>query len=150
MFTSILVAYDGSAGSARALDLAVDLAGAVTGAHLVAAAVEEHLPHQGGATIGELEEEREFERRRCQRWLDDAVARAAEHGAALETELLAGHAAQELLRCAERLGSDLIVLGHSGHSRVWGRFLGSTAEKVSRHAHCSVLIAAPAEGRVQT
>lgn len=147
MFTRILVAYDGSPGSARALDLAADLVRVVPEAHLTAAAVEEHLPHQGGATIGEVEEEREFERRRCQRWLDDAAARAADHGATIDTEMLAGHAAQELVQCADRLGADLIVLGHSGHSGVWGRFLGTTAEKVSRHAHCSVLIAAPAEGR---
>ncbi len=51
------------------------------------------------------------------------------------------------MRAADDVAADLIVLGHSGHSAVWGRFLGTTAEKVSRHAHCSVLIAAPAEGR---
>jgi nucleotide-binding universal stress UspA family protein len=34
----------------------------------------------------------------------------------------------------------LVVVGHTGHSGVWGRFLGTTAEKVSRHAAGSVLI----------
>jgi hypothetical protein len=33
-----------------------------------------------------------------------------------------------------------VVIGHTGHSGVWGLFLGTTAEKVSRHAACSVLI----------
>jgi nucleotide-binding universal stress UspA family protein len=41
---------------------------------------------------------------------------------------------------AEELDADLIVIGHSGHSGVWGLFLGTTAEKVSRHAPCSILI----------
>jgi len=35
---------------------------------------------------------------------------------------------------------DLILVGHSGLSGVWAKFLGTTAEKVSRHAPCSVLI----------
>jgi serine/threonine-protein kinase len=36
-----------------------------------------------------------------------------------------------LVRAAADQHADLIVVGHSGHSGVWGRFLGSTAEKVS-------------------
>jgi nucleotide-binding universal stress UspA family protein len=35
---------------------------------------------------------------------------------------------------------DLIVIGHSDHSELWGRLLGDTADRVSDHAHCSVLI----------
>jgi len=35
---------------------------------------------------------------------------------------------------------DLVVVGHAGHSHVWGSFMGTTAEKVSRHAPCDVLI----------
>jgi nucleotide-binding universal stress UspA family protein len=45
-----------------------------------------------------------------------------------------------MVRAAERHRADLIVVGHSGHSSVWGRFLGSTAEKTGHHAPCSVLI----------
>ncbi len=52
-----------------------------------------------------------------------------------------GHPAQQIVQVAQEHRADLIVIGHSGHSGVWGRFLGSTAEKVSRHAACSVLLA---------
>lgn len=34
----------------------------------------------------------------------------------------------------------MIVVGHSDHSELWGRLLGDTADRVSDHAHCSVLI----------
>ncbi len=44
------------------------------------------------------------------------------------------------MRAAKEVGADLIVLGHSGHSAVWGPLLGAVTEKVSRHAPCSVLI----------
>jgi nucleotide-binding universal stress UspA family protein len=32
------------------------------------------------------------------------------------------------------------VIGHSGHSRVWGRFLGDAASKIVGHARCAVLV----------
>lgn len=146
MFGHILVAFDDSPGARRALDLALDLAEAAPGIMLTAAGIEAPPP-RFGATIDEYQEEHEFEERRCTQWLDAARALAAARRVTLATEHRTGHAAQELLRAAEEVGADLIVLGHSGHSGVWGRFLGTTAEKVSRHAHCSVLIAAPPEGR---
>jgi nucleotide-binding universal stress UspA family protein len=46
----------------------------------------------------------------------------------------ARHPAQELVRSAEAHHADLIVVGQSGHSAVWGRSPGTTAEKISRHA----------------
>jgi nucleotide-binding universal stress UspA family protein len=45
----------------------------------------------------------------------------------------------EICKAARSLGADLIVLtthGHTGLKRIW---LGSTAERVVRHAHCPVL-----------
>jgi len=42
---------------------------------------------------------------------------------------------------AERLDADLIVLGSRGHGRVLGAILGSTAQHVTAHAPCSVLVA---------
>jgi nucleotide-binding universal stress UspA family protein len=51
-----------------------------------------------------------------------------------------GHAAQTILEVAREGKFDLIIVGHSGMSGVWAMFLGTTAEKVSRHAPCRVLI----------
>jgi nucleotide-binding universal stress UspA family protein len=58
----------------------------------------------------------------------------------MQADIRAGHPAQEILDAARAHRADLIVLGHSGRSGAWGRFLGTTAEKVSRHAECAVLI----------
>jgi nucleotide-binding universal stress UspA family protein len=58
----------------------------------------------------------------------------------MRTEIRAGHPAQEIARAARDHDADLVVVGHTGHSGEWARFLGTTAEKVSRHAACSVLI----------
>ncbi len=51
-----------------------------------------------------------------------------------------GHPAQTIVEVAKEGNYDLILVGHSGVSGVWAAFLGTTAEKVSRHAPCSVLI----------
>ena len=147
MFSRIIAAYDDSPGARRALDLAVSLA-LGDGADLWLVAVEPQAP-QYGATIGEVEAEQEFNDDRCRRWLQAGCIRARQSGVEATPLVRRGHPAQQIVHAAEQHQADLVVLGHSGHSAVWGRFLGSTADKVSRHAHCSVLIAAPAEGRTQ-
>lgn len=149
MFRSILIAYDDSPGAHRALDIALQLADGRPEVRLTAIAVQPQ-PARFGGTIDEYQEERYFEEQRCHQWLAAASAIAATHDVTLDHEARFGHPAQEIVNTAEALGADLIVIGHSGHSAVWGRFLGTTAEKVSRHAHCSVLIAAPAGGRAAT
>lgn len=70
---------------------------------------------------------------------------AAAAGVPVTTETGVGHLAQEIVRAATEHAAGLVVVGHSGHSAVWGRFLGGVAEKVSRHAPCSVLIARAAQ-----
>jgi nucleotide-binding universal stress UspA family protein len=138
MFQRVLVAYDGSDGAKKALDAAVGVARRDS-AELIGLAIEAHLPHYG-ATVGEVEEERRFEEQACAQLLEEASSYAAERGVAMQADIRAGHPAQEIVRAADDQGADLIVVGHSGHSGVWGRLLGGTAEKVSRHAACSVLI----------
>jgi nucleotide-binding universal stress UspA family protein len=58
----------------------------------------------------------------------------------MRTEIRAGHPTQEIVRAASDHGADLVVVDHTGHLGVWGRLLGTTAEKVSRHAAGSVLL----------
>jgi nucleotide-binding universal stress UspA family protein len=58
VFRKILLAYDGSAGAKRALNVAIELA-RTCGAELWALAVEERLPHLA-ATVGKMEEAKEF------------------------------------------------------------------------------------------
>jgi nucleotide-binding universal stress UspA family protein len=71
-----------------------------------------------------------------------ALRLAEEQGITAPQSLLeTGHAAQLTMTVAERERADLLVLWHSGHSEVWERFMGSTADKIVRHAWCSVLIA---------
>jgi nucleotide-binding universal stress UspA family protein len=138
MFGRIVVGYDDSPAARRALDTALELA-QLAGSEVIAVAIEAHLPHYG-ATVGEVDEERIVEEQDCTRWLKAAQATADERTVPLRTEIRAGHPAQELVRAAEAHGADLLVVGRSGHSKVWGRLMGTTADKATRHVHCAVLV----------
>jgi universal stress protein A len=61
----------------------------------------------------------------------------------VETIFTEGDPGHEIIRVAEELNTDLIVLGTHGYSG-WKRFtLGSVAELVVRHAPCAVLTVRP-------
>ncbi len=58
----------------------------------------------------------------------------------VRTEVLSGHAGDELVKFAEKNDVDLIVIGSGRHSAVSRFLLGSTSESVARHAPCSTLV----------
>ena len=138
MFRKILLAYDGSEGANRALAVGIDLA-KIHGAELWALAVEEKLPRFSG-TIDEVQEEKQFAYEQCGKLLEAAKMKAKEAGIKLKTLMRSGHPAQTIISAAKEGKFDLVLVGHTGLSGVWAAFLGTTAEKVSRHAPCSVLI----------
>jgi nucleotide-binding universal stress UspA family protein len=137
MYKKILLAYDGSEGAERALAAAIELA-TVHGAELTALAVQERLPRFSG-TIDEVQEEKELANHQYGQILDGAQAQARTAGVILKSHMRPGHPAKTILEVAKEGTFDLIIVGHSGLSGVWA-LLGTTAEKVSRHAPCSVLI----------
>ena len=138
MFRKILLAYDGSEGANRALAVGIDLA-KIHGAELWALAVEEKLPRFSG-TIDEVQEEKQFANEQYGKLLEAAKVKAKEAGIELKTLMRPGHPAQTIISVAKEGKFDLVLVGHTGLSGVWAAFLGTTAEKVSRHAPCSVLI----------
>jgi nucleotide-binding universal stress UspA family protein len=138
MFQKILVGYDGSKGGRAALERAAALA-REGGGQLTALWVRQPLPRHAdlpGETEGEAEAARDyFEERK--REVEEAAKRL---GVPVGCESRSGHAAKVMVSFAKEGGYDLIVVGHSDHSELWGRLLGDTADRISDHAHCSVLI----------
>jgi nucleotide-binding universal stress UspA family protein len=136
-FERILVAIDGSEASDRAFAKAVELA-ALLQTKLVALAVEGPLPAYA-ATIGEVEEVK----REKDAFFATLAARAKEQAerasVPLDVDVRAGHAADVIVRHAAEINADLIVLGYKGHS-LRTHLLGSTADRVSEHAGCPVMI----------
>jgi nucleotide-binding universal stress UspA family protein len=138
MYKRILVGYDSSEGAKIALLHALTLAQRL-GSEVWALWVKGSLPHYP-ETVDEVEEEREAAAAYFQKITEELQSLSAAHGIEIHGDTRAGHPAQTLLTYAEEGEFDLIVLGHKGHSGLWGRFLGHITDKVSENARCSVLI----------
>jgi hypothetical protein len=50
------------------------------------------------------------------------------------------HPSDEIVRVAEEIGTDLIVMGSRGLGGVRRALMGSTSDSVVRHAYCPVLV----------
>lgn len=72
--------------------------------------------------------------------LEKARRQIAGTGLETNTILAEGDAADVLLRTAERVHADLVILGSRGLSGMKRILLGSVSRRVARHAPCSVLI----------
>jgi len=141
MFQKILVGYDGSKGGKAALLRAAALA-REGNAQLTALWVREPLPRYTDLP-GEPESEAEAADEYFQERQREVATVATRHGIKIACETRHGHPAKAIVGLADEGGYDLIVVGHSDHSELWGRLLGDTADRISDHAHCSVLIVKP-------
>jgi nucleotide-binding universal stress UspA family protein len=138
MFTRILVGYDGSKGGKAALRRAALLA-KQSNAQTTALWVREPLPRYTDLP-GEPESEAEAAEEYFQQRQKEVADIAAQHGIKVVCETRSGHPAKTIVTVAKEGDFDLIVVGHSDHSELWGRLLGDTADRISDQAHCSVLI----------
>ena len=140
MFTNkkILVGYDGSNGGKAALAAAATLAEKFE-SQVTALWVRVPLPRHSDLP-GEYEEEAASADDYFQERQKEVAETAAQYGMSIPCEVRRGHAAKAVVTFAKEGGYDLIVVGHSDHSELWGRLLGDTADRISDHAHCSVLI----------
>jgi nucleotide-binding universal stress UspA family protein len=88
---------------------------------------------------------------------EEAAARAIEQakqilmgvGTSVNSLILEGHPAEEIVRASEELGADLVVVGAKGMTSYQMFLLGSVSQKVIKYAPCSVLVARPAESLEQ-
>lgn len=140
MFTNkkILVGYDGSNGGRAALAAAATIAEKFE-SQVTALWVREPLPRHSDLP-GEYEGEAEAADEYFEARQKEVAAVAAQFGLSIPCEVRRGHAAKSLVNVAKEGAYDLLVVGHSDHSELWGRLLGDTADRISDHAHCSVLI----------
>lgn len=138
MYRRIVVAYDGSEGSKKALEAAIELAGLLR-AELHSISVQEHLPYFS-ATVGEVDEAKAEADEFFRRITKEARDQAALAGIFLEANVVRGHEVETIVNYCRDGRFDLLVVGFMGHSSVFGRIMGGTTQNLSRLAPCSVLI----------
>ena len=138
MFNKILVANDGSDGGLKALDAALDLASRLN-ANLHMVSVEEDLPRHA-LTIGEVKEEKETEDSYFGQLADQCKRRAALRCVTLTCSIIAGHEVKAIIDFARQGSYNLLVVGFTGHSRIYDHIWGGTSQNLTRLAPCSVLV----------
>lgn len=133
---TIVVGYDDTKQSQRALDRATELASAF-GAKVIVTGVAHKLVPTGRG-IGPIDPVDPPEARRAE--LKAVASRLAERGIESEYEVALGDPADEIVRVAEERAADLVVVGTREPGLV-SRLLGqSVSGAVQRKAHCDVLV----------
>jgi nucleotide-binding universal stress UspA family protein len=65
---------------------------------------------------------------------------AQERNVTLDTHVLVGHPADQILKAAAHHKADMIVVGHRGRLAILDWVSGSTSRRVFTHASCPVLV----------
>lgn len=143
-YKTLLFATDFSEGSSKAADHARSLASLCKARlHLVHVITEltdkrrRRLPAEVVNTFVREVETHALEDMHafCEKYFADA----AEAGYQVTTEVVIGSGFQEILKQAETVGADLIVMGTHGRTGIEKVLVGSTAERVVRNATIPVL-----------
>jgi len=138
---ALLVATDFSEPARAALDSAIDLALALPAALHIAHALVPATPMLSATDFGVPEAERQRAARTAEEALAACAAEAAARDVLAQTHLLQGPVEGALGDLARQIGCDWVVVGTHGHTGLKHTLLGSVAERIVRHAPCSVLVA---------
>ncbi|MCQ0970091.1 universal stress protein [Paracoccus sp. TK19116] len=142
MSRKILVGYDESAASRRALDFAVDRAKA-RGEGVLVAHVLEWSPYSF-LTPEELEQRhtrRQEELARAEvRLMKPAIEQHAQSGVELTSLVKYGHVAETLCKLAETEDVSLVMIGRNGQTGLSSRLFGSVAGTLAQIAPVPVTI----------
>ena len=139
----VLVGFDGSEHSKKAVELGVGLALKWNAELYLIHVLEEYDVPEGYrqfARIEHLDPSTYFDRV-GEEFLQPAEDRARAAGIRkLERINAQGHPAEEILNAAHEHNVDLIILGCRGFGKFPRTFLGSVSTKVLTHANCSCII----------
>ena len=137
----ILVPTDFSHHAQEAIRWAVDLAQRYDATSLTLVHVNQPIPWPTGPEGMLFMSDDLLTRLRAElaATLEKARGDVAVSGGPVETALLDGVAATEIVELARRGGFDLVVMGTHGRTGIKHALLGSVAEKVVRRAPCPVL-----------
>lgn len=146
MFSTILVATDGSPESLEAVHAAAEEAlrhNAVLHTICVTnpGAVQSMFVNpQVDAIDVNYELITEFLAEEAKRALEDAEKEAESIGVSVVPHPVWGDPREEILRCAEEIGADCIVMGSTGKTGLEALLLGSVSSAVVTHARTNTMI----------
>ncbi len=136
MFEKILVAFDGSKPSEKALDAAIELAkkfGSVI--HLVSVITLPDYAVLKNEVTDVEEEEGQFYQE-----LQNKAIESRKGEVEIKSTIIYGHPIDRIVEYAKSHNFDLIVVGSRGLSTTKRFFLGSVSDKISHFSPCPILI----------
>ena len=137
MFKNILLAFDGSEYSSKALTYAKNMSEQYQATLWLV-----HVFSHTSQLLGGEDFERLFAKRKCagQVVLDGALEKLGEPAFDVRQELREGPEAESILEVAGSSQSDLIVMGTRGLGALKGLLLGSVSRKVIHYSTCPVMV----------
>lgn len=141
----VLLATDGSDDAKQAAALLAHLPHRDT--MELAVVYVNHTPEFHGSrdVVQWMEKALEAERLRSTKVFGEVEEMFAGANAKLQTVFAEGQIGTTIVEQAQVHGSELIVVGATGHSTLDRLLLGSTSDFVATHAHCSVLVVRPTD-----
>jgi nucleotide-binding universal stress UspA family protein len=135
-FQRILVAFDASPHAEHALNVALSMAGDMKAKLFVVAVIRPPELAESAEFNAVLDEGRE----RYENSFAPIRERARQKGIDLETDVVVGNPAEQILHRADTIQASLIVMGKRSHTILHRWMLGSNSERVLKYAHCPVMI----------
>jgi nucleotide-binding universal stress UspA family protein len=136
VYRSVLVPFDGSEFSKKALDKAC-IFSKTDGAEITVLYVIPRYEEMLG--FFRTDSIKRSMSQEAQKIVDAATQAASAHGVSVKTEIQEGHSAERIIETAAGMRKDLIVMGSYGWRGVNKAIMGSTTERVLIGAPCPVL-----------
>ncbi len=135
-FQRILVAYDGSPHAEHAMNVALSMAGDMKAKLFVVSVIRPPEPAESAEFHAVIDDGRE----KFEKSYIPVRELARQRGIELETEIVVGHPAEQIIHMADKMQASVIVMGKRSHTLLHRWMIGSNSERVLRYAHCPVMI----------
>ena len=141
---TILLPTDGSECSAKAMAYALSFAKQYGGRVVALHVMDQRWEEQTRAVFAEVGQDlaqkiRNGYQEEARRILREVTDAASKVGVPVESKVLTGIPSEDIVRLAQQLPADIIIMGTHGRAGMSHLLLGSVAEKVVRRAPCPVL-----------
>lgn len=133
----LAIGLDGSDSSWKALDEAIQLASLMNATLHIVSIQESADASYSASEVLAVEKTSHAKLERVQTKARD---KAKERNVNVVTEIVTGSSALAMIDYVKTHKVDILVVGDTGHSSIWGALLGTNVEKIVRHSSCSVLV----------
>lgn len=132
----ILVAYDGSPHAEHAMNVSLSMAGDMKAKLFVISVIRPPEPAESAEFHAVIDEGRE----KYEKLYTSIRELAKQKNIEIETEVVVGHPAEQIIHMADKMQASVIVMGKRSHTILHRWMIGSNSERVLLYAHCPVMI----------